>query len=89
LTIENWPEGIAFQPHGIDIHYESKTLYVISHAMGSGGERIEVFKVNTDANDIPSSLTYMHSITSEELNKKAYGVLNSLAVIEPNLFYIM
>jgi len=56
--------------------------------MGSGGERIEVFKVNTHENDFPTSLTYMHSIMSDELTKKAYGILNSLAIIEPNVFYI-
>ena len=63
-------------------------MYVVSHAMGSGGERIEVLKVNTDKNDIPTSLTYMHSIASEELNQKAYGILNSVSVIEPNVFYV-
>lgn len=51
--------------------------------MGSGGERIEAFRVDTDENNVPNSLTYIHSFASEELNKRAYGVLNSVAVLGP------
>lgn len=88
LNIENWPAEIAFQPHGIDIHYVSKQLYVVNHAMKKGGERIEVLEVKTDKNDIPNGLKYLYTITSDELNKKAYGILNSVAIIEPNKFYV-
>jgi hypothetical protein len=52
-----------------------------------GGERVEVFDVVSD-NGIPVKLVYKHSITSENLNELAYGVLNSLTVISPNKFYI-
>lgn len=30
----------------------------------------------------------MHSITSEEINKVAYGAFNSIAVASPNKFYV-
>jgi len=33
-------------------------------------------------------LKYLYSITSEELNQKAYGILNSVAIVEPNKFYV-
>ena len=72
----------------MDILKEEKLLYVINHALGRGGERIEVFKVDCDAGDIPVGLRYKHSIFSDELNKVAYGNLNSIAVIETNKFYV-
>ena len=88
LEIKNWPSEIGFNPHGMDIHYASKSLYVVNHAMKMGGERVEVFNVNTDQNDIPTSLTYSHSIISQEMNEKYNGILNSISIIEPNVFYI-
>lgn len=88
MKISNWPEGVGFQPHGLDVHHGSKTVYAISHVMGHGGERVEVMQVNTDSEDIPTSLTYLYSITTEEMNQRFYGNLNSLSIIRPNLFYI-
>ena len=46
LAIKNWPEGIEFQPHGMDIEDSERRVYVINHANLS--ERIEVFDVNVD-----------------------------------------
>ena len=68
LEIENWPKGISFQPHGIYVHKETGTLYAISHALHQGGERIEVFDVVVNSEDIPIKLKYKHSITSDWLN---------------------
>ena len=56
--------------------------------MTRGGERIEVFGIICNQNDIPVYLTYKYTITSNDLNKEAYGVLNSLIVIAPNKFYV-
>ena len=56
--------------------------------MKKGGERIEVMEVVTDENDDPIALEYMYSITNDELNQNAYGILNSIAIIEPNKFYV-
>ena len=43
-------------PHGLYIHHEDSTLYVINHAMLKGGERIEVFKIQVDDNNTPIEL---------------------------------
>ncbi|GAB5036181.1 Hypothetical protein NocV09_03500030 [Nannochloropsis oceanica] len=48
ITIEpvplvNFPEGIAFHPHGMYYHRETSKLFVINHAYEKGGERIDVF----------------------------------------------
>lgn len=72
----------------MDVLREEHELYVINHAFKEGGERIEVFKIVVDDHNMPRSLTYMHSITSDEINKEAYGAFNSLAVLSPNKFYI-
>ena len=45
LPIENWPEGVAFQPLGLFVLHQDETLYAINHALKQGGERVEVFKV--------------------------------------------
>ena len=88
LDIEGWPIGVAFQPHGIYVLKEDATLYVISHGMKQGGERIEVFNVVCDSKDIPISLKYLYSIHSDELNKNSYGALNSLVVVSKDKFFI-
>ena len=88
LPIKGWPEGISFQPHGIYVDREFSMLYAISHALFAGGERIEVFDIRCDENDVPNVLNYKYSITSENLNREAYGILNSITVIEPNKFYV-
>ena len=85
LEISNWPEGLDFQPHGMDIEDTERRAYVINHAHLS--ERIEVFDVNVDDQDFPVSLTYLYSIKSDELNQKAYHALNSIAVVGPNKIY--
>lgn len=88
LEIIDWPKGIAFQPHGLDVDRDNNNLYAISHAHKEGGERIEVFHINTDSKNTPINLKYLHSITSEAINKAAYGALNSIAVTAPNKMYL-
>jgi len=72
----------------LDVLRDEKLLYVINHALKEGGERIEVFSIVTDERLEPLSLKYLHSITSEEINKEAYGAFNALAVASPDKFYI-
>lgn len=55
--------------------------------MEQGGERVEVFDIVTK-DDVPASLKYKHSITFEDYNSDVYGVLNSIAVVSPNKFYV-
>ena len=80
--------GSSFQPHGMDIYKEDGLLYVINHSLGKWGEKIEVFKVECDTDDIPKSIRYLYSITNEQLNRNSYGNLNSIAVVEAGKFYL-
>jgi len=82
MKLLNWPKGVDFIPHGMDIEDKLRRLYVINHAKNN--ERIEVFQVNKDGRDVPQSLKYLYSIMSDELNVKAYGSLNGLTVVAPN-----
>ena len=60
MKLNNWPEGLDFQPHGMDIENSERRAYVINHADKS--ERIEVFVVNVDKEDTPISFSYLYSI---------------------------
>lgn len=91
LPIANYPEGVDFHPHGIYIF--DRTLYVINHAFDKGGERIDVFGIQTDGdddseNDVPNRLDFHYSITSEWMKEEMNGILNSLVVVAKNKFYI-
>jgi len=95
LPIVNYPEGVDFHPHGMNILKEDRTLYVINHAYENGGERIDVFGIATADdddddldNDIPNRLDYKYSITSDWMKKDMNGSLNSLVVVEKNKFYV-
>lgn len=76
----------------MDVLRDEKELYVVNHALGQGGERIEVFSIITDERPshllLPLRLKYLHSVTSEEINKLAYGAFNAIAVASPNKFYV-
>lgn len=61
---------------------------MVNHAYAKGGERIEVFDIRVDNNDIPYRLDYKYSITSDFLNDHLMGVINSLVVVDKNKFYI-
>lgn len=88
LEVKDWPEGVEFNTHGIYIRQEDRTLYAINHAYTHGGERIEVFKIQTDKDDIPNRLDYLYTITSDWQNEKANGLLNSILVVDKNKFYV-
>ena len=60
MKLNNWTEGLDFQPHGMDIENSERRAYVINHADKS--ERIEVFDVDVDKEDTPISLSYLYSI---------------------------
>ena len=44
--MEDFPKNVAFHPHGMNI-FKNNTLYVVNHAFGKGGERIEKFKIKS------------------------------------------
>jgi hypothetical protein len=81
--IEGFPKDIAFHPHGI--YLKGNNLYVINHAYGKGSERVEVLQVQEDASSARISLKYLKSfIFGDEFQ----GMLNDLAVIESDKFYV-
>jgi DNA-binding beta-propeller fold protein YncE len=45
LNLENYPQNVAFRPHGLSFSKKTSRLYVINHA-NDGEERIEIFTVN-------------------------------------------
>lgn len=47
LKIENFPYDVAFHPHGIFLDRENQQLYVVNHAYAKGGERIDIFNVDS------------------------------------------
>ena len=61
---------------------------MVNHAYAEGGERIEVFDIRVDSNDVPYRLDYKYSITSDFFNDKLMGVINSIVVVDKNKFYI-
>lgn len=88
LKINNWPEGRYFLPHGMDVEFSSRQLYVINHDLLGRSERVEVFKVIENSEGVPISLDWLHGISSEKMTNLTFGTLNSIFVISPNNFYI-
>jgi len=95
LPLLNYPEGVAFHPHGLYIRREDRTLYVVNHAYEKGGERIDVFAIGTaedgdddPENDVPNRLEYKYSITSDWMKNEMNGIFNSLIVVEKNKFFV-
>jgi hypothetical protein len=83
LQIENFPSNIAFHPHGMSILKNS--LYVINHAYRKGSERVEVIQITADNETGKFTLKYIKSIIFGDTYQ---GILNDLAVIDENKFYI-
>jgi hypothetical protein len=46
-NVKNFPENVAFHPHGI-YPYKNTFIYIINHAYNKGGERIEVVKIQKE-----------------------------------------
>lgn len=59
LPIMNWNEEDSLVPHGMDLDLETRVLYVINHNFKKEDERIELFKVHTDSEDIPVKLEHL------------------------------
>ena len=80
LPITNFPEDVAFHPHGLFI-FENLLLYVVNHAYEKGGERVEVFSLLKK----PVTATYMYSI---QFPDDMAGSLNDLVVMSEDKMYI-
>ena len=68
VRLEGFPKGVDFRPESLSYHRESRDLYVVNHAYGKGGERVDVF--NLDLPDMdegyappPPSPRPAHSMT--------------------------
>jgi sugar lactone lactonase YvrE len=81
--IEGFPKKVAFHPHGLSIH--GKNLYAINHAYRKGSERVEVIQVNLDEKTGKVTLKYLRSLV---FGDDYQGMLNDLAVIDENKFYV-
>lgn len=90
LTINNYPKGIPFHPHGLDlykINNEEYLLYIVNHAVNFnylGEERIDRIKINFDKISKEPSLEYKNSII---LPQNFFLRVNSVAAVDQNIFY--
>eukprot|EP00039_Didymoeca_costata_P022380 m.4358 g.4358 ORF g.4358 m.4358 type:complete len:408 (+) comp2965_c0_seq1:83-1306(+) len=76
LTIQGYPENVAFRSHGLDFDRETGILLVVNHALLDGHERVEVLHVESTTGT--PTLTYKKSITSDEFRE---GGLNDVVII--------
>lgn len=74
IMILGFPSDILFHPHGIAVFKDK--LFVINHAFYKGGERVEVFNIETNENEL--ILIYNNSILFGE---KYSSMFNDLTVI--------
>jgi hypothetical protein len=49
LEIKDFPENIAFHPHGIAL-FNNNEVYVLNHGYSRGGERVEKFTIRSEKN---------------------------------------
>lgn len=83
IPIQKFPQEISFHPHGLSLY--KNLLYVINHAYGKGGERIEVLEIHDSQDEQHLQLIYRDSILMEE---NSYGMYNDLMLLNENEFYI-
>ena len=80
LPINNFPEGVPFFPHGLDL-FNKEYIYIINHSFTEQfSERVEVVKI------IPSPLSLVY-VKSFVLPLSFTGTLYSIGVIEEDNFY--
>ena len=81
--LHGFPQDLHFYALGMNI-YDNRLLYVINHAYDKGGERVEVFTVEKDA-QTGVQLTYKKSIRFPD---RFAGMLNDIVAIGEDEFYI-
>lgn len=47
VDMVGYPAGVAFHPHGLGLLDKEDLLFVINHAYSNGGERVDVFKLES------------------------------------------
>ena len=89
LELTNFPSVDAFHPHGIYYFEDKSLLFVVNHAYGKGGERIDVFSVNVgNSPQSPVTVTFLYYIGKDFFSLNSMGSLNDLAVISEGEFYV-
>ena len=83
MPITNWNAEDSLVPHGMDLDATTGVLYVINHNFKKEDERIELFKVHTDARDMPVKLELLQSLRSDGFTKQVYGSTNAMVVVAP------
>jgi len=81
VTLKDFPETVAFHPHGLYIQGEE--LYVVNHAFKKDGGRIEVFRI--EGADSLVTLTYKRSML---LPGYLQGIASDLVFLSPTDFII-
>jgi len=89
LTIENYPKGISFHPHGISLYkIDSQKYYllIINHSINFEKQHCEerIEKILLKINKANISLEFKNSII---LPKQYFGTLNSIVMINLNTIY--
>ncbi|CAG9329301.1 unnamed protein product [Blepharisma stoltei] len=83
IPMSKFPSDIPFNPHGIFL-LDNSTLYVLNHAYGNYGERIEIFGLlETKKERIKAR--YIRSIVFPQ---DWLGKLNDIAVLKDGHFYV-
>ncbi|CAG9316304.1 unnamed protein product [Blepharisma stoltei] len=82
IPISNFPSGLPFHPHGTFL-YKNSTLYMVNHALGQYGERIEVFSLVEDG-DRNIKATYLRSAVFPD---NWHGIINDVVVYKEGHFY--
>eukprot|EP01127_Copromyxa_protea_P018414 TRINITY_DN5800_c0_g1_i1.p1 TRINITY_DN5800_c0_g1~~TRINITY_DN5800_c0_g1_i1.p1 ORF type:complete len:399 (+),score=60.54 TRINITY_DN5800_c0_g1_i1:14-1210(+) len=83
LDMVDFPEGVAFHPHGFGLWSQGDLLFVVNHAYALGGERVDVFKLVEENGKI--TLFYQSSV---RFSKELSGVMNDVVPVSKDEFYI-
>ena len=89
LTIENFPRGVNFHPHGLSLYKDNTEkyyLFIINHSIKTNPEDNEerIEKVLLEINKPKISLTFKNTYS---LPMNYFGTLNSIAVVNFNTIY--
>ncbi|CAG9316322.1 unnamed protein product [Blepharisma stoltei] len=83
IKLSKFPADLPFHPHGIYL-FDNSTLYVLNHAYGDYGERIEIFYL-MESKPERIRAKYVRSIV---FPNEFLGKLNDIAVIKDGHFYV-
>lgn len=82
LPIHNFPKNVKINPHGMYI-YEKKELWLINHAYGKGGERLDVFDLKKNNGELSLHWKYDLSVDST-----LHAVFNDVFVATESEYFV-